>query len=105
MKATDRTIRESPLYQGEDEIIAYQLTTTPWVSTPAGPTVKIFSILHGVKTDTTVTNLSGAASVGGDIITTPLVTGLVAGTEYRLEIKWTSGGNTWEAWTTIVGQV
>ena len=83
MKSDDREVKESPLYQGEDEQIAYSLTTTPWVSTPASPTVKIFSIKGGVKTDTSTTNLSGSASATGDIITTPLVKSLVDGTQYR----------------------
>ena len=105
MKSDDREVKESPLYQGEDEQIAYSLTTTPWVSTPASPSVKIFSIKGGVKTDTSTTNLSGSASATGDVITTPLVKSLVNGTQYRMEIQWTSGGDTWEAWATIVGQM
>jgi hypothetical protein len=41
--------------------------------------------------------LSGSASVAGDVITTPVVKSLVAGTQYRLEIKFTVSGNIFEA--------
>lgn len=97
-----RRIREAPLYQGEDETIAYVLTTTPWGSTPTSVSVVL---KNSAGTDVSSTNLSGAASVSGDNITTPAVISLTAGAQYRLEIKWTSSGNVFEAFAEIYAEV
>jgi hypothetical protein len=99
--ATTREVKESPLNQGADEIIAYQVTTTPWVSTPASPTVVAYDITDNARTDVSTTVLSGAASVSGDVITCPQLKSLTAGNVYRVEVKWTSGGNTWECFFNV----
>jgi len=100
-----REINESPIQQGADERIAYLLTTTPWGSSPSAPEVKLYSvnITTGAYTDVSTTNLTGTASATGDVITTPLVIGLSEGTRYRIEIKFVSGGNTFEAFGWIEG--
>lgn len=97
-----REVKESPLAQGSDERIAYQLTTTPWGSSPSSVVVKLYTWPD--KTDVSSTKLSGATSAVGDIITTPLVIALVAGTKYHLEIQWVSSGNTFEAFAEINGE-
>ena len=102
MKPTDRRIEQSPLYQGEDEEIAYTLTTTPWGSDPSSPAV-VLKDADG--TDVSSTYLDGSASVSGDVITTPTVKSLVDGASYRLEIKFTIAGNIEEAWADINGDV
>lgn len=104
MDANSREIVESPLWQGTDEEIAYTLTTTPWGSSPSSPSVKLFSYDGSSFTDVTATNLSGAASVDGDVVTTPTVKDLVADTKYRLEIQFTISGNVYETWAWINGQ-
>lgn len=96
-----REFKESPLWQGVDEQIAYSLTTTPWGSSPSSPAVSIYD---EAGTDCSTANLSGSASVSGDVITTPKVTGLTAGKRYRLEIKFTSGGNIFEVYGYIRGE-
>lgn len=101
MKATDREIVESPLYQGTDEQIAYTLTTTPWGSSPASTAVVL---KDAAGTDVSETHLTGDPSVDGDVITTPVVHSLTAGEKYRLEIKFTTGGNVVEAWAEVYGQ-
>ena len=98
-----REVKESPLYQGSDERIAYTLTTTPWGGTPASPTVVIKTWPDG--TDVSATKLTGNASANGDVITTPLVISLTSGQKYHLEIKWTNSGNTFEAYAEIIGEV
>jgi len=103
MDNDDRRIVESPLYQGEEEVIYYQLTTTPWGSSPTSVAVKIYDIANDYN-DVTSTNLSGAASVNGDVITFPAVTGLTDGRWYRLECKFSIGSNTFESWIDIRGQ-
>lgn len=99
--AVSREIKESPLLQGADEIIAYQLITTPWGSTPSSVEVKCFDVTAGAREDVTSTNLSGSASVNGDTITCPLLQTLTAGKTYRLEIKFVISGNTFEAYAVI----
>ena len=101
MKDSDRRIQESPLYQGEDEQIAYTLTTTPWGSDPTGEAV-VLKDIDGE--DVSETHLTGSPSVDGDVITTPTVHSLVAGQRYRLEIKFTVSGNVMETYATIIAQ-
>lgn len=101
MDATIREIKESPIYQGEDEQIAYTLTTTPFGSSPSSPVV---TIKDADGEDVTSDYASGSASALGDVITTPTILDLVAKTQYRLEIKFTSSGNVLEAWADLRGE-
>lgn len=102
MKETDRRVVESPLFQGVDERIAYELTTTPWGSDPSSPAA-VLKDADG--TDVTSTYMTGSASASGDVITTPVVHSLVDGERYRLEIKFTISGNVLETWAWIFAQV
>lgn len=104
MNSSSREAKESPVHQGADEILAYSITTTPWVAAPTSPTAKIFSYVDDTYTDVTATNMSGSASVSGDVITTPTVTGLTAGTMYRVEVKFAVSGNTFEVWFWLQGE-
>jgi hypothetical protein len=94
--------KESPLYQGVDEQIAYRLLTTPWGSTPSGAAVVLKD--HN-NVDVSASCLSGLPSTSGNYITTPIVQNLTAGNKYRLEIKFTISGNVAEAWGEIWGEV
>jgi hypothetical protein len=98
----DREIQESPLYQGVDEEIKYKLKTTPWGSSPSSPSVVIKKLPS--NEDVSSTCLNGSPSVSGDVITLPTVKSLSASTLYRLEVKFSVGGNVMEAWIKIVGQ-
>ena len=102
MTSKVREFKESPLYQGEDEVLAYSFSTTPWdSSSPSSPSAML---QDASGSDVTGTNLSGSASVSTTTITTPAVTGLTVGAQYRLEIQWTDSGNTFEAFGYIWGQ-
>jgi len=101
MNDENRRITESPLYQGEDERIAYTLTTTPWASDPTSPVV---TVKDSGGTDVTADVTSGSASVTGDVITTPIICDLTAAAQYRLEIKFTSADNVLEAWADLRGE-
>ena len=98
---TPRQVNETEIYQGEDERIAYQLTTTPWGSSPTSASIVLYDVTAGARTDVTATNLSGSATVNGDVITCPIVKSLLPSKRYKLEIKFSSGGNTWEAFAII----
>jgi len=101
MDATSRRIIESPIHQGEDEEITYALTTTPWESDPSSPVV---TIKDADGEDVTADYTDGSASASGDVITTPTILDLVAGTQYRLEIQFTVDGNVEEAWADLRGE-
>jgi hypothetical protein len=79
---------ESPITQGKDEEIAYTLTTTPWGSSPASVSVKIYDS-SGV--DQSATCLTGSESAVADVITMPVVHTLTAGEIYRLNIEFMIG--------------
>ncbi len=95
-------VLEGTLLQGSKEQIAYQLTTTAWGSSPASPTNTLYDITDPASwTDVSATKLTGSASVAGDIFTSKVVTGLVAGRRYRLEFLFTVSGNVFEAYALI----
>jgi len=101
MNESDHIIQESPIWVGADETVTHSLTTTPWGSSPTGVAVKLYD---NTGTDVSSTKLSGSASVNGDVITLPAITGLTAGAEYRLEVKFTVSGNTVETWADVYGR-
>lgn len=90
-------VAETGLKQGADEQIAYQLTTTNWGSSPSSVTVKAYDMSNSF-TDVTSTILSGDPSISSDVITLPIVKSLTAGSKYRIEIKFTTGGNVLECY-------
>lgn len=96
-----REVAEGRLVQGEDEQIAYTLTTTNWGASPSAPACTLYDISDGNRTDVSTTKLSGSASVNGNVITAPLVIGLVVGHFYRLEFQFVCSGNTFEAYVEI----
>lgn len=98
---TLRFVNESPIYQGEDEEIAYNLTVTPWGSNPTNVSVAIYD---KNRTDLSSTCLKGSVIVEGDIVTTPVVYNLTAGRQYRLEVLMTLEGNILEAYAVINGE-
>ena len=81
--------------QRPDEVIAYTVDVS---NNGSSPTVSAVTIIDksDPSTDLSETNLSGSASVSGDVITTPLVTGLSDNTTYRVEVKYTLSGETYE---------
>ena len=100
---TVREVIEGTQYQGADEQIAYTLDVSNWGSTPSSTSAKIFDVQNSYS-DVTGTNMTGATSVTGDVITTPTVQSLVAGKVYRAEVKFTLSGNVFEAYFNIHGQ-
>ena len=101
-----REFKESPFYQGEDEILVYIFTVpTSWgtaVFTSLSAT--LYEDPNGENADKTATMLSGATASSGQVITTPAVTGLTKDKKYRLEVKWKSSeNNTLEAYAIING--
>lgn len=104
MAKNTREIKEGNQYQGADETIVYTLTTTPWASSPTSPSAKIYSVSGDTYTDVTSTNMTGSASAVDDVITLPAIKSLTAGQKYRVEVKFTVSGNTFEAWADLFGE-
>ena len=98
---TIRQVKGSPKPQGESEEVAYYVDTTPWGGYGSAEVVKL---IDANENDVSLTNLTGAPSVVGNVITTPLVVSLGRGIKYRLEIQWVLTGNTWEAFCDIHGE-
>lgn len=101
MNANSRKFKESPLWQGEDESIAYDIDVSPWGSSPASPVV---TVKDSAGADVTEDVCSGSATANSNTITTPVISGLTAGTTYRLEIQFTIDGNTLEVFGDLIGQ-
>lgn len=99
--STPRQIRESPVYQGCDEAVPYQVDITPWGADPTEVTVRC---LDRALVDISDTALVGSVSVVGNVITTPRVTALQAGQEYRLEIGFTCGNKQLSCYARIIGE-
>ena len=89
-----REVIESPLEQGVDEEIYYQVTTTPWGSSPTSVSTVAKDLTTGQPVTDTV--LSGFEVVSSDVITLPKLSALTADHVYRIEVKFTVGGNVQE---------
>jgi len=103
-----RSIREfsnSPIEQGADELCAYRIDTVTWPGAGDPGTVSVVLKELPALTDVSSTKLQGPPSVSGNVITTPVVKLLVAGTQYRLEVKWIKEGNTFEAYGILDGRL
>jgi hypothetical protein len=92
-----RRVLESNLRQGEDEAVAYSITTTPWGSDPSDPQVNVYDV-NANYADVSDACLDGEAQVFGDVITTPRITNLTAGRTYRVDVQFTVDGNLLEAY-------
>jgi hypothetical protein len=91
--------------QGDDEIIAYQVTTTPWGSSPGTISCKVFDITDGGRTDVTTTVMpTNSPTADGDIITLSPLKLLTAGKIYRVEVKFTCSGNVFECYKIIMAE-
>jgi hypothetical protein len=99
-----REMNESGLGQGVDEELVYVLDVSPWGEDPGDVQVTVYDITGGAYADVSEDVLTGEASVTGNEITLPALSGLEANHRYRLEVKFTIGANTFEAWCMIKGE-
>lgn len=86
--ASIRDVVESPRAQGAGEAPAYTIDTTPYGGSASAPSAALYRNGKNVS----AAHLSGSASVATDVITTPVVTGLIPGHEYLLVVSWTAAG-------------
>jgi hypothetical protein len=92
-----REVLEGQQLQGENEKIAYRITTTPWGSSPSNVAVVVKDVLDSYR-DVTSTVMPGSPTVSGDVITLPKLIGLTDGRIYRVEVKFDSAGTTFECY-------
>jgi hypothetical protein len=106
MPLPSRKFNQTPWSQGSQEHIAYEIDFTKWNpnSTPiTNQTATLIDITNGYV-DVTATKMSGASTILGNIVTTPLIHDLVADVQYRLNVYIDVDGNTLEAWGIIIGE-
>lgn len=97
-----RRFKESPWPQGEDENIAYSFSTAPWGgSLTKLPTNPSAVIKDEDGEDVSDECLEGSCLVDGIDIITPFVYGLTKDQEYRLEVLFDVGDNTYEVYGII----
>ncbi len=88
-------VSEGQLEQSADEEIIYTLTTTPWGSSPTNVAVTAYDESRRTLVTATVFP-ANSPSVNGDVITLSPLKSLVKGHIYRVEVKFSSGGNIYE---------
>jgi hypothetical protein len=107
MNRNAREVIERTQFQGVDESICYTVTTTPWGSAPADVSFKVFlqvSQSQPSYADVTASVAPGEASADGDVITLPAIGNLAEGATYRVEVKFSAGGNVYECYFYIDAQ-
>lgn len=97
-----REVIESPMAQGENEVITYTIDVTPWGNSPTDISVIAYEMDGTDKTDVTEDVMpTGGPTVDENIITLPPLLGLIAGTRYRIEVLFTCSGNVFETFCII----
>lgn len=99
-----REFIESPWEQGIHEAVPYKVVSTlPWGDgspDPGSVVVKVFD-QTALEADVSTETLTGAPTIINDAILLPVLHGLVEKHAYRMEVQWTSGGATFEAYGII----
>jgi hypothetical protein len=100
-----RSVVEGRQVQGRDERLRYTIASSPWGTGPSDVEVTVWLISDLANwRDMSDVTLEGDSEVHGDIITTPWVSGLIAGALYRAEVRFTCGDNTFECYFDILGE-
>lgn len=87
MSSSVREVIESPVEQGEDEVIPYVIDTTNWGGSPTLLNVAVKRRQrNGTWVDVTASTTSGDGVVSGDFVATPNILNLIAKNTYRVEV-------------------
>ena len=85
------------------ESVLYSINTTPWGGTPTGTDHDIFDE-EDLTTSLKSAMMSGSSSVSADVINLPALGSVVAGKIYRVEVTFTSLGNTLVGYFRVEGK-
>lgn len=85
-------LKESPAYLSTAHEITYSTDTSSYGGSPSGITVTATNLSTGK--DVTSYVLTGSASLSGDVITWPVISGLIKGQQYAIDIAFTCSGQT-----------
>jgi len=99
----EREVVEGPQIQGEDERIVWTLDISPWGSSPSSVSVVIKDEAGNNVTATKSTGLPVVASA--TLINCPVIHSLTAGSQYRVEVKFTASGQVFEAFFILIAEV
>jgi len=103
--ATKREVKEGQQFQGVDESIVYRIDTSGFGGTPSSPVVTVYELRGDNKHDvTSVVMSTNSPSINGDYVVLSHLNTLTANRTYRVEVKFTSGGNVLECWFEVVGE-
>jgi len=103
--AEAREVAEGRQIQGVDEQIAYSITTTNWGASPTTVSVVVKDETDALKDVTSMVMSTGSPTVAGDVISLPILKSLTNGHIYRVEVKFTSGGNVYECFFYVDAQL
>lgn len=95
---------ESPVRMGVDESLPWTICTSPWASSPLAASF-VAKDISNAYLDVSASLLgSSGSSISSNDITTPTISGLTAGHSYRIEVKFTTTGKTWECFFVILAE-
>ena len=100
-----RAAKESPYVQGVDEQIPYEITTTPWGSSPTGVSVVAKEVTNALFDVTATVFPVNSPTVSGDVITLSVLRSLTAEKVYRIEVKFTTGTTVWETYAEVRAEI
>ena len=99
-----REVLEGQQVQGVNEIYPYDITVTNWGSDPTSPVAELYDTTVDPWVDKTATKLIGSCEIVGNVITTPAVTSLEVGHEYRMRVTFLIGANTMSCYVSLLGE-
>jgi hypothetical protein len=101
--ADSHEVTEGPLYQGEDEIIAYTLDVSNIGDDPTAVVV-VVKDMYAAADVTDEVMPTNSPTVEGNVITLSPLRDLTRNRTYRVEVQFVSGGNTFEPYFVVHGR-
>lgn len=96
-RSSNREIVEGRQFQGVDEVIVYSIDVSNWGSSPTNVSIVVKQVSDGADVTSTVMN-PNSPSVTTDTITLSALDTLTEGEEYRVEVQFDIGSDTFECY-------
>lgn len=98
-----RRIVPEDIPQGINERLVYSCSTTRYGSSPTSPVITVLDTTDFSPLDvTTIVMPVGSPTIAGDVITLPRLENLTLGRLYRVNVRFTSGGQVFEPYFVVV---